>query len=35
MNIVNTGTMYRVYDDAVKTFTTLPAQTYGVGFHPM
>lgn len=34
MNIVNTGSMYRVYDDAVKTFTTLPAQTYGVGFHP-
>ena len=34
MNIVNTGTQYRIYGEALKTFTELPAQTYVIGFHP-
>lgn len=35
MKIVNYGERYEIYPDDLKTFDTLPAQTYKVGFHPM
>ena len=34
MKTINTGTEYRFYDDSVKTYDKLPAQTYTVAFHP-
>ena len=35
MNIVNTGTTYRIFDDSLRTFDNLPVGTYEIGFHPM
>lgn len=35
MNIVNTGTTYRIFGEELKTFTQLPAQTYTVEFTQM
>ena len=35
MNIVNTGTTYRIFDESLKTFDSLPNGTYEIGFHPM
>jgi hypothetical protein len=35
MQIVNTGHMYQIYDDGVKTFNKLPAQIYTVCFSKM
>lgn len=35
MQIVNTGHMYQIYDDGVKTFDQLPAQIYSVNFNKM
>ena len=35
MQIVNTGHMYQIYDDGVKTFDKLPAQIYSVCFNKM
>ena len=35
MQIVNTGHMYQIYDDGVKTFNQLPAQIYTVCFSKM
>lgn len=35
MQIVNTGHMYQIYDDGVKTFDQLPAQIYTVNFSKM
>lgn len=32
MKIVNTGNIYHLYDDSLKTFDQLPAQVYRVGF---
>ena len=32
MKIVNTGNIYHLYDDSLKTFDQLPAQAYRVGF---
>ena len=32
MKIVNTGNIYYLYDDSLKTFDQLPAQVYHVGF---
>ena len=34
MKTINTGNEYRFYDDSVKTYDKLPAQTYTVAFHP-
>lgn len=35
MNIVNSGSKYMVYGEDVKTFKTLPVDTYTVNFDPM
>ena len=35
MQIVNTGHIYQIYDDGVKTFNQLPAQVYNVSFSKM
>lgn len=35
MNIVNSGNKFVIYGDEVKTFKTLPANTYTVNFDPM
>ena len=32
MKIVNTGNIFHLYDDSLKTFDKLPAQVYSVGF---
>lgn len=32
MKVVNTGNSYRIYDDSVKVFDTLPANTYSICF---
>lgn len=34
MKVVNTGNTYRIYNNSLKTFDQLPAQTYTVCFHP-
>lgn len=34
MKAINTGNVYNLYDDSVKTFDQLPAQTYTVCFNP-
>lgn len=34
MRVVNTGNTYRIYNNSLKTFDQLPAQAYGVCFHP-
>lgn len=33
MKVVNTGNSYRIYDDSVKVFDTLPAQVYSICFN--
>ena len=35
MNIVQSGTMYMIYDDSVKTYSELPVGAYEVGFNKM
>ncbi len=34
MNIVNAGSRYQVYGEDVRTYRTLPAMTYSIGYHP-
>ena len=34
MKAINTGNVYTLYDDSMKTFDQLPAQVYTVCFHP-
>lgn len=34
MRVVNTGNTYRIYNNSLRTFDQLPAQAYGVCFHP-
>lgn len=34
MKIINTGNTYRVYDNSMRTYDTLPAQVYNVCFDP-
>ena len=34
MKAINTGNVYRLYDDSMRTFDQLPAQVYRVCFHP-
>ena len=34
MQIVNTGSIYRIYDNSVQTSDKLPAQCYQVDFNP-
>ena len=34
MKAINTGNIYRLYDDSMKTYDKLPAQVYTVCFHP-
>lgn len=34
MKIVNTGHVYSIYDDSLKTFDRLPAQAYQINFNP-
>lgn len=33
MNVVNAGSRYQVYGEDIRTFKSLPAMTYGIGFH--
>ena len=35
MNIVNSGNRYQVYGEEVRTFHSLPAKSYNIGFSPM
>jgi hypothetical protein len=35
MKIVNTGNVYRIYGDDLKTYDSLPAKAYIVQFHPL
>lgn len=35
MQIVNTGTTYKVYDSSLRTYDQLPAQNYIVNFNPL
>lgn len=35
MKIVNTGNIYRIYDDNLRTFDELPVNTYQIGFSKM
>ena len=34
MQIVNTGTTYKVYDSSLRTYDQRPAQNYIVNFNP-
>lgn len=34
MKAINTGSVYRLYDDSVRTFDKLPTQTYNIVFNP-
>ena len=35
MNIVNSGTSFKVFDESVQTYKALPAGCYQIDFHPM
>lgn len=35
MRAINNGNAYHIYDNSVKLYNGLPAQIYGINFHPM
>lgn len=35
MQVLNSGTMYRIYDESMKAYTQLPAGVYKISFNPM
>lgn len=35
MQVLNTGTTYRIYDESMRAFTQLPAGVYKIAFNPM
>ena len=35
MQVLNTGTTYRIYDESMRAFTQLPPGVYKIAFNPM
>ena len=35
MQVLNTGTVYRIYDESMRAFTQLPPGVYKIAFNPM
>ena len=35
MQVLNTGTVYRIYDESMKAFDQIPAGIYKINFNPM